>query len=1552
MTPDALRAAIKVVDNQIVLTRATLGSDAVDKILAEFGQNDTLTIHPAAIISKPEDDSVLVQGTVGLISAQVAGTVRFYLDGADGQVEVIGALPVGWGLGTSFSSLQKTHLAQLGLGNPKLQLRSKEAAGGARGMTLEAGFTLPAILEALRWFAAPDDKATLSGPIALDGGEPSMTLTVSPGITASLIKPLTIALTMEHQTRTFRKTPDQKVPVVSAISLLLGDLSFTHDGKTVNVPMQAAFNEGIGLLELQLVTGNVFDLALAEIAHWIGGVNLASDGLPSTFRPPAGLTLHDVTFAIGLQTKSIEYVSLSIQSTTDWPVVDKVKVSGIVLDFLVMPGRTPSLSATLTGIIAFDTVAKLEMYAQVPDFLIRGHLAEDSAVDLIPLIAHLGGTSADVESTLKIDVLSFEAHPSGSYYTFDIDVMGEWKIVKGLAIDQLGAHLRYENSALHVTFDGRFVVGGADMSVEAEYDGELGGWLFHGDIGKDKPLQVGRFIENLGKDFSSSAANSLPDFIAELELSHVTVTFDTKTKDFIFKCEIRFPVAGRELDVTLDVVMRHDGADGYTRIFGGALMVGQLRFELYFEKIQPGQGGQASSIFLASLQPDVKIDVRALVADVDATAGELMPALTVDIENALFLYSKTGTDAPTYLFGLALGAELDLASLPLVGPIFHDLNFGGVKDVQVLYVSAPIVAKDVATFNALMTEAQAKPLLPTKPGVADTAQLLTKGFNFAANINLGGSPTPVTAGGNTAPVASAPAPQQAAPAPPSGNASWIDVKRSLGPVTLDRIGVRYENGRAWLLLDADFIIAGLSLSLQGLALGFKLDDLKDVSADLDGMMLDFQSGALTIAGGFLRFGDDYLGMAQVKAGTFGLTAIGGYAPSKKSFFIFVRLDVPLGGPPFFFVTGVAGGFGINRNLIIPPIDELPRFPLLPANSTFPTKLPTDNPGAALSGVLSEAEKFLSPRAGENWAAAGLDFTSFEMVDSSSLVTVSFGVDFEIALLGICRITVPKLDPEPIVYLEIALEARFKPAEGLIAVDGRLTPASFLFAGLCRITGGFAFYIWYAGPHEGDFVVSIGGYHPRFKKPDNYPVVPRLQLGYQIGNLVIKGQSYMALTPHMAMAGLQIDATWSSGPISAWFSAGVDFLLDWRPFHYEADAYIHIGASFTIDLLFTSVSITIHVGVDLSIWGPPFGGKATVDLDIISFTIYFGDGPRTETVDWAGFKKSFLPAGSHSIAATKATRPAAGGPQAMAEVADTDGLLCTALVSDGVLKDLKAKDKTAFFSWVVDMNHFSILSSTLIPAKQANYNAFALQTPFKTDADLKPTGQGPAGTDLPTAAYDKQKYPDGVTWTDQFGVLPMKLDAGGFHSQHSVTLKKAREHADYKDPASYTTDVDAISVEPLVKPSSSALWAPRDPGLNGDRLVANTLIGLRLTPMAQHPDITLKADLWAMLFNQNNDVSSLTSLPAIDRGDTFKAKAEVKDKRNTLSFTLGDKTVTSQDYKLSALTDSTSDRSAVVGSLKDLGFDLPADRIDVADLAQYPLWDWPMIRTLGEEVRPS
>ncbi|HWF78637.1 MAG TPA: DUF6603 domain-containing protein [Caulobacteraceae bacterium] len=1587
MSAPDLHALIKVEGGQVSTSGAALDSEPITTVLTAYFGKDELVIAGAEITSQPDDADVTVHGDMTLLGVTVTGDARFFLDDDVAQLEFIGTPPDGWTLGESFESLEQTYFNSFALGAPHLALRSEPVADNVTGVTLDAGFTLPAPLAILAWFVAPDAKATLSGPIALQDELPVMTLTVSPTMKASLGGYVDIDLTMQHLSLVQQGSvtpapldsdgggggggdalaiegagddaeppaeddppPDPapgpaaaKPPVVAVVSLLKGNLSFTHDGKAVAVPVVAGFNDRTGLLQLQLVTGEVFDLALGEIAGWIGGTDLSKAAMPTQYSPSLGLTLHDVVFAVGLNTKSLEYVSLTIVSTKPWPVVGKLTISDIVLTFMITPGAKQTLAATISGTLALGEAASLDIHAHYPNFGISGNLTEDTAIDLIPVLAYLGAVTAGVPQKLQIDVLNFNAEPSGSTYSFEIDVIGDWQIVKGLSVEELKASISYQSSALTLQFSGSFLVGGVDLEISAGYDSELGGWLFTGRAAQNNPIRIGDFITQVANDLSSSTAQVLPDFVQTLEIDAISITFDTATKDFDFRCETKLEIEGTKLDLTLHVSLQNKGDDSYTHLYSGLLVIGSLAFELVFEDAKTGE--TSSSTLLAAIQPGVGIDVQKLVASISADAGNLMPSLTLTLEDALFVYRKVGAAPATYLFGLAIGFDdFNLQSLPLVGPVLKDAGIGGIKDVQALYASAAVTADDVTAINALLNEAKAKPPLPTKKDATGTTQVLSQGFNFAANLDMGDKPIALTAGGATAPPkppTTAPPPPAGTPAtPPSGNASWFNVNKSIGPATLDRIGVRYESGRVWLLVDADFTLSGLALGLQGLALGTKLEDPKAISVNLDGMSVDFSSGPLSIAGGFLHLGDDYLGEARVKAATFGLTAIGGYAPDDKSFFIFVRLNAPLGGPPFFFVTGVAGGFGINRTLIIPPIDELTSFALLPANNSFPTSLGAGNPGGTLAETLKSTAAYIHPLAGMNWAAVGLDFTSFEMVDSSALATVAFGVDFSVALLGVTRVTVPKADPEPIVYLEITLEAQVKPSAGLVAVDGRITPASFLFAKAVRITGGFAFYIWFAGDHEGDFVISIGGYHPRFDKPDHYPVVPRLQISYQTGNLSVVGQSYMALTPAMLMAGMRIDATWDTGALSAWFSAGIDFLLGWRPFHYEADAYVHIGVSLTIDLLFTSVSITIHVGVDLSIWGPEFGGKASIDLDIVSFTIHFGADPRQDAIDWPGFAEAFLPAGKSESAAPAHLMAALDDP---GPPIDHGSLWITGSVSDGLARDLAAADKTSFFAWLVDANQFALQASTLIPAKAAAYNTFDLHAPFTAEAGFTPAATG----DTPTALYDTTTYPHGMTWATDFGVLPMQLAPAAFQSQMKVELLRPKPGSDHTQVANYVDAIDSIAVTPQLKSSSTALWAGKDPGLNGDRLIDDSLVGMRLSPMAQHPDITFKADLWAMLFDQGAPITWRPVVPAADTTDSYEADPE----GGTLTFTLAGNKVTCVDYTLTALTIDTvaQARKDIVTGLASLGLPVDPNAIDVSQLARYPLWDWPAIRTLGEEL---
>ena len=147
-------------------------------------------------------------------------------------------------------------------------------------------------------------------------------------------------------------------------------------------------------------------------------------------------------------------------------------------------------------------------------------------------------------------------------------------------------------------------------------------------------------------------------------------------------------------------------------------------------------------------------------------------------------------------------------------------------------------------------------------------------------------------------------------------------------------------------------------------------------------------------------------MLKIGFSTYGIDLFGGYAhptaPSGAqfaSFFAFGVLHAPLGGVPAFFVTGIGIGFGINRELHTPTIDEIDSNPFMLALRALG---PAAGPDAAAEGLRAA----IKPAQGEYWVAAGISFTSFVLVTGEILVTVQFGDGLEIAILGLARAQLP------------------------------------------------------------------------------------------------------------------------------------------------------------------------------------------------------------------------------------------------------------------------------------------------------------------------------------------------------------------------------------------------------------------------------------------------------------------------------------------------------------------------------------------------------------------
>ncbi|NEO87066.1 MAG: hypothetical protein F6J87_22820, partial [Spirulina sp. SIO3F2] len=624
--------------------------------------------------------------------------------------------------------------------------------------------------------------------------------------------------------------------------------------------------------------------------------------------------------------------------------------------------------------------------------------------------------------------------------------------------------------------------------------------------------------------------------------------------------------------------------------------------------------------------------------------------------------------------------------------------------------------------------------------------------------------------------------------------TWLDLNKTLGPLSLQQVGLQFADSELWVFLNASLSLGGITLACNNLGVGNPLNSFSP-KFRLDGLSLAYSSGSdLEIGGAFLRKTynpgtpkeyDEYSGAAllgiNLKGKKLGLTAIGSYTEinGQASLFIFALLEYPLGGPPFLFVTGLAAGFGYNRRLNPPETPAaVERFPLVKLAMGNSTK------GGDPLSILATLGPYLEPAAGELFFAVGIKFTSFELVKGFLLLIVKLGRRTEIHLLGLANLVAPPdvsaLGIDPVAEAKLALRAVFIPETGELKVEAVLTEGSYILAKDCKLSGGFAFYSWFAGEHEDDFVLTLGGYHPKFRVPSHYPQVPRLKLEWKLdNNLSVKGEGYFALTATALMAGGLLEATYCKGDIKASFKLDAHFLIAWQPFYYQASIAIEISASAKI----LGATISVNLGATIQIWGPPFSGQASLKIGPVSVTIRFGSSskPKPTPLDWDKFKGSLLPAKNE-----------------VCSISATNGLIRTI--------EIGAEEE-----WIINPKEFAIITNSAIPATKTNINF-------------------PAQSNRAATAIAKE------SWNQDIGIPAMGLPASKLEITHTIEIKIDNRVVN-----------NEFSFEPIFKRVPTALWGkvpmpkppnkedfvfiPDDP--NAARFVENALCGFEIKP-AQPP----------------------------------------------------------------------------------------------------------------------
>ncbi|GGX75239.1 DUF6603 domain-containing protein [Streptomyces hiroshimensis] len=691
------------------------------------------------------------------------------------------------------------------------------------------------------------------------------------------------------------------------------------------------------------------------------------------------------------------------------------------------------------------------------------------------------------------------------------------------------------------------------------------------------------------------------------------------------------------------------------------------------------------------------------------------------------------------MFALLVDARLaaKLSDLPLVGDRIspdHDLGITGVKAV---IASEALTADQVKALNEQIsrldgthprfpeeTRGRALVALDYEWGGEKRTPLM---FRLAGAKSTEGheedAPSPKllnaapTGGPWAAPAAST---DPVAPDDPAAPAvAWVTLDRSFGPLLLRRLGASYQDEKIWVLCDASVHAGPLELGVDGLGLGIPLDG-KDFtpSGRLDGLSLSFRKPPLEISGAFVNkpvaadspYDRLIEGSALIKTPSASFGAIGTYEHLKSgthSLFLYAELGAAFGGPPAFRVTAVKAGFGYNSALRVPAIDQVAGFPLLrglaEAGGGAPPE-PLDVLKELTEGT-DDAPAWVTPDEGRIWLALGLNADVFEIVHCKALAFAEFGPDdLVVGLLGSAKAQFP--DPEkkmgePYASVELDISAVYRRSADMLAVDARLAPDSFLLDRSVHLTGGAALRLWFGNSdHPGDFVFTLGGYHPHYAAPAHYPKADPVGVNWTSGSeLTVKGTSYFALTPSAAMAGGRLDLRYDGSWAKARVDVGFDALVQWAPFHYEVDVWAEVTAQ--VWLLF-GWSGEAALGARLSVWGPPFGGSAHVKVLGISIPIDFGEpkaGPAP--IGWDQFR-TLLPQHPLTLVPVDGLHPdhAAQAPQA-----GTSG------GGSGM--------------WTATADGFAFTVGTAFPASALKVNGVAETGNETGDETGNETGDGPA-----------------------------------------------------------------------------------------------------------------------------------------------------------------------------------------------------------------------------------
>ncbi len=957
--------------------------------------------------------------------------------------------------------------------------------------------------------------------------------------------------------------------------------------------------------------------------------------------------------------------------------------------FYVAFNITPnSVSIVLcSGKFSFDSTP-LELYfkLQFPSLLLSAELSFNH-----PLSSGNGDRNQEIgekylsslkkseDEALIVESVRFRGALRLNNYSFHIGVSNILNIHDKLIVKTFGADVNYigmsDNSDysilaytdLEIGFEEHPLV--ISLSAKMEKEGDTTRWKFSGS--QVHPITVDQILQdfaNLFKEGGTPADNPyhLPEFIANTKLNYLGMAFEvvsgsTSEQDYTFSFGLGLPVGEREAKIEMYAHYQKTNS-AYKLELTGAIFLDGFQLAVGFAKKEDEQ--KSDTLILGNLQTPLKLDSQYFIRALSPKFADIVP-IDVQLEIPDLLISmhqeKEGNVEADkeYLFRLSFNLLFDMSGFPLIGSMLKQIKF---KDGLVLAANKDWSQESFTGLNSLITNIKPNPpelLNPPKQsnatvGISQGVSLsgtfyITDEIGFPLFLNFQKEETPsdtqnTETGNNPNVGGGAEPPVQTTSDSESKSSSeskpdprsQSKVNKVFSAVKLKKISLIFQNGRLGLKLTGGLSLAVFEFELMGLQITVPQSvlndpsDITDIAFDLDGFGAKIQKGPLSIIGAFLRKHyedetggyDEYNGIIQVGLKKLNLVGMGSYAKydGHPSLFLFVALGYPIPVHPALLIEGLALGFGIHRDAVIPKLDEVLTYPLIQMSVTPP-------PPMDIETMVQSMHKYFPPTTDQYFIVAGIKFKAFALVDTTAMLIVKFGRATEIDVIGVSSAIFPT------AFIELVWTGRFIPDEGYLLIKGELTDRSYLYIPEVHLTGGFAVAAWMKGVHEGDFVVSVGGYHSQFKVPAHYPNhISRLGISFKLDPITVKGGVYFAITPKFLMFGGFLEASLKESILSAYIKIQMDALISFEPFHYDVTMNVDAGVKVDIPMLFFTLHINAHFHFDMHIWGPDFSGTASIDVGPKTFDVGFGADSEVNAIpiSWDRFKEKFLKNGKSAV----------------------------------------------------------------------------------------------------------------------------------------------------------------------------------------------------------------------------------------------------------------------------------------------------------------------------------